>query len=135
MTYADDFTDAHRRHWQDAELLFENERWANADHLYGFSAECGLKAVIEMSLATGTLDQKYRKHLPGLWQNFQSLANGLSGRDYLNLLPSGDPFAGWSVSDRYAHRCHFYSASVQPHRAAALKIRVMVQCAILDGFL
>ena len=135
MTYADDFADAHRRHWQDAELLFDNERWANADHLYGFSAECGLKAVIEMDIATGTLDQKYRKHLPQLWQNFQSLANGLSGRDYLNLLPSGDPFAGCSVSGRYSHRCHFCSASVQPHRAAARKIRVMVQRAILDGYL
>ena len=26
-----DFADAHRRHWTDAELLFERERWANAD--------------------------------------------------------------------------------------------------------
>ena len=41
-----DFKDAHSRHWVDAELLFGKSRWANADHLYGFSVECGLKAVM-----------------------------------------------------------------------------------------
>lgn len=38
-----DFHDAHERHWDDAERLFEAQRWANADHLYGVAAECGLK--------------------------------------------------------------------------------------------
>ena len=45
VTHSADFSNAHNRHWQDAELLFCDRRWANADHLYGFSAECGLKAV------------------------------------------------------------------------------------------
>jgi len=49
-----DFYDAHERHWVDAELLRDKERWANADHLYGFAAECGLKRLM---LAFGmTLD-------------------------------------------------------------------------------
>jgi hypothetical protein len=47
MTYPADFADAHRRHWEDAELLFAHDRWANADQLYGFSAECGLKTVMQ----------------------------------------------------------------------------------------
>lgn len=41
------FRDAMDRHWQDAELLHRKERLANADHLYGLSAECGLKALLE----------------------------------------------------------------------------------------
>jgi hypothetical protein len=41
-----DFLDAHERHWQDAELLLTNQRLANADHLYGMSAECGLKRLM-----------------------------------------------------------------------------------------
>ena len=41
-----DFLDAHQRHWDDAEHLLQAQRWANADHLYGFAAECGLKAVV-----------------------------------------------------------------------------------------
>ena len=42
-----DFLDAHYRHWEDAELLFNAKHWANADHLYGFSAECGLKQLMK----------------------------------------------------------------------------------------
>jgi len=45
MNWPEDFLDAHERHWEDAELLFGNRRWANADHLYGLAAECGLKAL------------------------------------------------------------------------------------------
>ena len=48
MPYDTDFADAHRRHWEDAELLHDHGRWANADQLYGFSAECGLKAVMRI---------------------------------------------------------------------------------------
>lgn len=46
--YRSDFFNAHQRHWKDAELLYKEKRWANADHLYGLSAECGLKAVMVM---------------------------------------------------------------------------------------
>ena len=42
-----DFRDAAKRHWKDAEYLLEDERFAaNADHLFGMSAECALKAVM-----------------------------------------------------------------------------------------
>lgn len=44
MAHPADFPDAHARHWQDAERLAQAGRWANADQLYGYSAECGLKA-------------------------------------------------------------------------------------------
>ena len=46
MTLTVNFTEAHRRHWKDAKLLYAHRRWGNADHLFGFSAECGLKAVM-----------------------------------------------------------------------------------------
>ncbi len=46
MTHPAAFADAHRRHWEDAELLFAHERWSNSDQLYGFSAERGLKTVM-----------------------------------------------------------------------------------------
>lgn len=41
-----DYLDAHNRHWQDAESLFDSNRSANADHLYGMAAECGLKRLM-----------------------------------------------------------------------------------------
>ena len=41
-----DFLDAHRRHLRDADYLFSASRLANADHLYGMAAECGLKRLM-----------------------------------------------------------------------------------------
>jgi len=41
-----DFYDACKRHWNDAEHLFDQKRLANADHLFGLAAECALKAVM-----------------------------------------------------------------------------------------
>jgi len=52
-----DFLDAHERHWTDAEILFAQGRFANADHLYGLSAECGLKWLMRCSACQLTLRQ------------------------------------------------------------------------------
>ncbi len=41
-----DFLDAHQRHLDDAESLFQAGRLANADHLYGMASECGLKRLM-----------------------------------------------------------------------------------------
>ena len=57
----EDFLDAHMRHWTDAELLYAAQRWANADHLYGISAECGLKGLTE-TFKNGPLAGKERRH-------------------------------------------------------------------------
>ena len=46
MTPRADFAAAHRRHWNDAELLFGHPRLGNSDHPYGFRAGCGTKGVM-----------------------------------------------------------------------------------------
>ena len=69
-----DFADARARHWGDAEVLFARGRWANADHLYGLSAECGLKSVMErlgMPMADDLPPRRYRKHVNDLWRLFE----------------------------------------------------------------
>jgi hypothetical protein len=63
MKMTTDFLDAHKRHWEDAELLFTAARWANADHLYGLAAECGLKRLMcafgmEIDSASGSPARK-----------------------------------------------------------------------------
>lgn len=131
MTRDPDFADAHRRHLEDAELLHDGSRWANADHLYGLSAECGLKAV--MSIHGIPIEgKKYRKHVPDLWSVFEGFARGHSGKAYLKLLPDGVPFADWSIDGRYANRRDFESGNVMPHRDAARRIRLVVQNAEQD---
>ena len=136
MTRPADFTDAHRRHWEDAELLFDAGRWANADHLYGVSAECGLKAIMrdlgmEMD-AKGRPEKQYREHMPKLWSAFKDFAQNRDGGAYLASLPDDEPFDDWSIDDRYANQGHFGSADVAPHRDAACLVRVVVQRAELE---
>ena len=132
MPHPADFRDAHRRHWQDAELLFKHQRWANADQLYGLSAECGLKAVMvglgmDVRADRAPVRREYRQHVDALWAEFMSFASGRSGSPYVQMLPTANPFATWSIDNRYAHGGHFSKAAVDPHRAAALATRKMAQ--------
>ena len=133
-----DFLDSHHRHWEDADLLFRYSRLASADQLFGYSTECGLKAVMKqlgmpVDKAGRPQSAKYRKHVDGLWQVFKSFAHRSGGRWYLSKLPSGQPFGDWSSNDRYANRVHFGENRVSKHRDAALAIRRMVQDAKLYG--
>ena len=136
MSKPSDFADAHERHWQDAELLFEHHRWANADQLYGMSAECGLKAVMQelgMPLDdTGRPEREYRKHVNELWLVFQDFASGRDGARYLKMLPSGNPFANWAIDDRYGKSDDFRPTEVVPHREATEQIARMVLVAGQD---
>ena len=137
MTYVADFADAHRRHWDDAEVLFQHARWANADQLYGFSAECGLKTVMR-SLGMpvnqhGVPEKQYRKHVQEVWPIFQTFVAGHGGQWYLKQLPTGNPFHTWSHHDRYASTVHFSEQSTVPHQHAAKVVFLMLQRAIQDG--
>ena len=137
MPHPVDFIDAHRRHWTDAELLFDHDRWANADQLYGFSAECGLKAVMTtlgMPVDThGIPGPEHRVHVQELWSIFERFAGDRGGARLLRSLPVGAPFSDWSQHDRYAHRRHYRPERVEPHREAARGIRGMVREAQQDG--
>lgn len=127
----DDFADAHGRHWHDAESLFSVQSLANADHLYGMSAECGLKVVL---VAKGLpIVKPYRDHVDKLWPLFVTFAQGWLGAQHLAMLPAGEPFRDWNVSQRYSHRQHFGMARITPHRNAAKAVRDMLQSAAQGG--
>ena len=123
----EDFADAHIRHWKDAELLFRERRLANADHLYGISAECGLKTVMKDLGDFPELPSDYRKHFPKLWTIFQDFAKDRDGARYAALLAGDDPFSDWSIADRYAHRSNFAGAAVKKHRQGVETVRSLVQ--------
>jgi hypothetical protein len=102
------FDEAARRHWSDASLLRDNKRWPNADQLFGFAAECALKAVmIRLGAPTkpgGDLSQKsHWQHIDGLWSEFQMFASGRRGSRFLSALArfAVNPFADWHSSQRY----------------------------------
>ena len=129
----EDFLDAHRRHWDDAQLLCGKGRLANADHLYGLSAECGLKSVMRIFKVTDAeLPAKYKLHIDKLWAKFETWAANRMVKRHVRSLPPGMPFSNWSVSDRYASGSHFDKATVIPHRDAARVIKRMVDRSVTD---
>lgn len=122
-SFPEDFFDAMDRHWHDAELLRSNKRLANADHLYGLSAECGLKALMKkikerleketqsaqglstspdgqgrISQASPELESKDRKHINDLFDRYETyLDNYVDGTKF--CLP-GEPFGlPWQSED------------------------------------
>lgn len=134
-----DFLDAHHRHWDDAERLLGASRWANADHLYGVSAECGLKRlmmVFGMPVnAGGSPSIKPDKvHANDVWLRYETYRSGRpQGVKY--TLPPGDPFQDWDVSQRYVHQNHFDQARTASHRAGAEAVRELVGRADKEGLL
>jgi hypothetical protein len=135
-----DFLDAHERHWDDAERLLDAQRWANADHLFGMAAECGLKRLM---LAFGMhydtardrpTQSPDRQHANSIWARFESYRSGHhQGAGYALTTPN--PFANWDVGQRYAHQSNFDQARVQAHQAGANLIRQLVQKAKREGLI
>lgn len=135
-----DFLDAHERHWSDAEHLLQAQRWANADHLYGMAAECGMKRLM---LALGMpydaskdrpANHQDRVHANGAWARFESYRCGhAQGVGY--ALPASNPFSNWDVSDRYGHQSNFDQARAQGHQAGAQTIRGLIARAQREGLL
>lgn len=133
-----DFLDAHERHWVDAEGLFQAQRWANADHLYGMAAECGLKWLMlafgmPYDSARNRPDKSQdRIHANGIWARFESYRCGHhQGAGYALTAPN--PFADWNVAQRYAHQANFDQARAQAHQVGASSVRGLIKKAQKDG--
>lgn len=132
-----DFLDAHERHWHDAELLFDQNRLANADHLYGMSAECGLKRLMMCFGMTVNPDgspseKRDRVHADQAWDRFESYRSGhAAGAAF--AIGMANPFADWKANQRYAHRSAFDRRRAQDHRTGTEKVRSMIAQALQQG--
>jgi hypothetical protein len=135
-----DFFNSHDRHRLDADLLFNEQRWANADHLYGMAAECGLKRIMQafgmpVNQATGS-PSKFddRKHVDMIWERFETYRSGhQSAAGY--VLPQISPFDDWRAEQRYAHEQNFDKARAQAHQVGAQLVFGLVKKAQLDGII
>ncbi|RJL21386.1 SAM-dependent methyltransferase [Pectobacterium polaris] len=135
-----DFLDSHRRHLDDANNLFTGNRFANADQLYGFSVECGLKSLM---LAFGMpfdsakerpAEFDDRVHADKIWDRFESYRSSHShGANY--LLKTPNPFHDWSASQRYDSQNNYDVTRVTPHQSAAKVVEALVKQATLEGFI
>ena len=133
-----DYLDAMERHWHDAHLLGSPEqlRLANADHLYGMAAECGLKALMAIEGRdlenNETHKEKYKKHINATWAHFSDFRQGTLAT---YALTSKNPFNDWLVDQRYAAEANFDAARVAKHRSGAKQVYDLVERAKAGGLL
>ena len=129
-----DFFDAHQRHWEDAELLKGGNRLANADHLFGISAECGLKCLMIIFGMNPDVSGADKVHADKIWNRFESYRSGHNqGAKY--TLPTVNPFSDWNVNQRYARRVDFDISRLSSHRAGAEAVLNLIKKAKLAGLL
>jgi len=133
-----DFLNAHHRHLRDADYLFSALHLANADHLYGMAAECGLKRLMiafgmKLRRADGAPEgREDREHADKVWVRYETYQSGhVQGLQY--GLPSSTPFGDWNASQRYAQEQCFDHLRVEQHRAAAHIVRDLVKNAERAG--
>ncbi len=137
---ASDFRDASSRHLLDGQLLEAQGRLANADHLFGVSAECSLKAIM-IGLGHPTTSsgapQDHLDHINVLLPKFEVWANGLLDAKHLGMMPITGAFSQWSVHQRYWSRtdARFTEANVANLAAGAEQCRDVFNELVLDGIL
>lgn len=134
----DDYHDAAKRHWNDANFLFTDKRWANADHLFGFAAECALKEIMlrllePLKSANMFLDRRYFIHIDKLWDEFCSFAEKRKGANYVAKMGRANPFQSWRAQQRYVHQINFDENTVEEHRQAAQRTMKLLDEQQLDG--
>ncbi len=133
-----DFRDASERHFGDGELLLAEDRLANADHLFGMSAECSVKAIMEaLGMATSKAgaprDSGHKVHMPELWAAFQSFASGRLASRYVEPLDKQNPFVDWKVDQRYWKQNYIGRGAARKHQNAAFQCRICLGKLVLDG--
>lgn len=127
-----DFLAAHDRHWRDAEYLLADKRLANADLLYGYSAECALKAAmiafgLDVDERGHPKQRRHRVHFPSLWSEFKIFMDQRPTARYLADLPEHNPFLDWTVERRYEGDHATTPRAVRDHRGAAHLVSTVVQ--------
>ncbi|WP_337939347.1 hypothetical protein [Bilophila wadsworthia] len=133
-----DFLNAHERHWDDAEILYTFEKWANADQLYGISAECGVKSLMcAFGMSMDSVKQKPslpadRQHIGLLGQRYDAYRSQLYATQYQIDFSA---FSNWDIGQRYVHESDITQANVQLHREATEAIRETMKQAKLNGVL
>jgi hypothetical protein len=137
-----DFLEASSRHFIDAEHLYGLNRAPNAGQLYGFCAECGVKALLiafglatdpDGDLAGTSATLPYKKHMNALIASLTVFpAHDRTYFRYLSMMPDLVAFTDWKVDHRY-----YKEAAIPPShaswRVAATQVRAMLAQAQIEG--
>ena len=139
------YAQAARRHMVDAEALRGSNRLANAGQLYGFVAECGLKALLVacgvQADPSGGIPQghKLRQHMPNLHGRIavagSLIPNGSLASQFITSMSHTSKFSDWSVDHRYWSDSTLPLTSVPNWRLAAQEVLEMMDKAKEAGVL
>ena len=131
-----DFFSASKRHYTDAAILRANARLPNAAQLFGLSAECGVKALIE-KIQNQPLPENFYKHanvLVNLLPDVQILANGWQKAKYLAMIGRFKAFRTWDINHRYLAETKIpLTKYMADWVAASREVQDMLTQAHLDG--
>jgi hypothetical protein len=129
----------------DAKSLLAGNRAANAGQLFGFVAECGLKALLiacgVASDANGEIPKghRLRQHIPALKDRIvvegHLIPDGMRANKYLLSLAHLTKLADWLVDHRYWSDTALPLGSVDGWRTAAEEILQALDKAKEDGVL
>ncbi|MDN5655683.1 MAG: hypothetical protein L0G46_11455 [Kocuria sp.] len=133
-----DFANAHDRHQRDASYLEQTGHPSNADHLYGFAAECGLKALMTLfgmpvKTSGDPEDSADWKHINHLWHRYSMYTSAPYSAIY--QLDDENSFNDWLASDRYAADTHVTPPRLTRHRGGAERVHALVERARMEGLL
>lgn len=115
----ENYSNAAVRHWKDAELLESGNRVENADHHYGFAAECAIKKVLiafPAFSASGVLGASYKQHINVLWDKVGHQSLQKSYPQLLAILKVANAFSDWDVNQRYFVDGAVTSAALASHK-------------------
>lgn len=135
-----DFSRSSERHYRSARLLDEANEMADAAHLYGLAAECGIKAVL---IGTGSIPitdkgdpelQEHKQHMNGLLRMLGSLGEGRVWPKYYAMIAGKvECFGSWSVLDRYKEEDSISLGDYDSWKAAAERVEAMYRLAKVEG--
>ena len=136
---------AARRHLNDGRLLLGQGRRANAGQLFGFSVECGIKALL---LACGVArgadggvveNNKLRTHLPVLTTRVSTcghlIPDGPKANSYMAMLTGMQDLNDWKVDHRYWDEAVIPLTSLPAWERLAAEANAKLDQARLDGVL
>lgn len=116
----ENYQEAAVRHWEDAELLNGQNRPENADHHYGFAAECALKWALR---SIGNLrEEEHRKHINVLWDRMRVTRYHRHFPNLAKLLSGPNRFADWDVEQRYYGDGAITREALRLHRQFARRL-------------
>jgi len=121
----ENYAEAALRHWNDATLLEEKNRVENADHHYGFAAECAIKkALITLPAfsTVGALEKTYKEHINILWDRVNNQSLQKAYPTLSAYLKSTHPFSDWHVKQRYAADGVISTAAMGLHKKSASRL-------------